>query len=95
MRFFLSYLGLQIQDRRHIPLPNNPIERRHTLNQNFHGGNDRRHLNNLADRRHISPPLHINICENSSAILNTAAGDAIHPRNLDFSHPQRRHGRGL
>lgn len=95
--FFLSLTGLQLQDRRHIPLQNNnPIERRHALNQNFHGGNDRRHLNNLADRRHISPPLHINICDNSNAILNTAAGDAIHPRNLEFSHPQnRRHGRGL
>lgn len=85
---------LGLQDRRHISLPNQ-IERRHTLNQNFHGGNDRRHLNNLADRRHISPPLHINICDNSNAILNTAAAEGIHSRNLDFSLPPRRHGRGL
>lgn len=86
------FVGLQ--DRRHIPLQN-PIERRHTLNPNFHSGNDRRHLNNLPDRRHISPPLHINICDNSNAILNTAAAEGMHPRNLDFSHPQRRLGRGL
>lgn len=88
-------LGHQHQDRRHMPLAN-PIERRHTINQNFHNGNDRRHLNNLSDRRHISPPLHINICENANAMLNTAPNDGMHQRNLvDFSHSQRRHARGI
>lgn len=77
-----------------MPLAN-LIERRHSINQNFHNSNDRRHLNNLADRRHISPPLHINICENAGAMLNPPLNDGIHQRNLmDFSHSQRRHTRG-
>lgn len=71
----------------------NPPERRHTISQNYQHNPDRRHMNNLADRRHISPPLHINICDNQSALLNSNQGESMHQRNLmEFS--QRRHGRG-
>lgn len=88
------FLGHQHQDRRHIPLSNAP-ERRHPPVQNYHNGGDRRHMPNLGDRRHISPPLHINICENSPNIMNNSPSDVIHQRNLmDFSNSQRRHGRG-
>lgn len=88
----VDLLGIQHQDRRHMPL-SNPNERRH--NQSFHNNNDRRHINTLSDRRHISPPLHINICENPTAILNSAPNDGIHQRNImEYSHPHRRHGRG-
>ncbi|RZC32255.1 GATA zinc finger domain-containing protein 14-like, partial [Asbolus verrucosus] len=86
--------GHQHQDRRHIPL-SNPPERRHAPVQNYHNGGDRRHMPNLGDRRHISPPLHINICENSTNILNNSPSDVMHQRNImDFSNSQRRHGRG-
>lgn len=77
---YICKLGLQHPDRRHLPV-SNPIERRHTLNQSFHNSNDRRHLNNLPDRRHISPPLRISICENPTA-------------NEQFAHSHRRHPRG-
>lgn len=46
---------------------------------------------NLADRRHISPPLHINICENNTSLLGSPQGEHHRPL-LDFN--QRRHGRG-
>lgn len=93
--FFLqSITGHQHPDRRHISLTNAP-ERRHTISQNYHNGSDRRHLPNLADRRHISPPLHINICDSSSNIMTNAASEGMHQRSMmDFSHSQRRHGRG-
>ncbi|KYB29529.1 hypothetical protein TcasGA2_TC031994 [Tribolium castaneum] len=81
------------QDRRHIPLSNAP-ERRHAPVQNYHNGGDRRHMPNLGDRRHISPPLHINICDNSTNIMNNSPPDVLHQR-MDFSNSQRRHGRGM
>ncbi|KAJ8983913.1 hypothetical protein NQ317_006717 [Molorchus minor] len=85
--------GLPHQDRRHIPVSNAP-ERRHSASQSYHNSNDRRLPLNLADRRHISPPLHINICD-SSAMINSPT-DGMHPRTmLDFSHSQRRHGRDV
>jgi hypothetical protein len=86
-------LGHQHQDRRHIPLSNAP-ERRHAPVQNYHNGGDRRHMPNLGDRRHISPPLHINICDNSTNIISNSPPDVMHQRNMmDFSNSQRRHGR--
>ncbi|CAH1373406.1 hypothetical protein MTP99_014807 [Tenebrio molitor] len=85
--------GHQHQDRRHIPLSNAP-ERRHAPVQNYHNGGDRRHMPNLGDRRHISPPLHINICDNSTNIISNSPPDVMHQRNMmDFSNSQRRHGR--
>lgn len=84
--------GHQHQDRRHMNMANN-VDRRHTVSQNYQHGTDRRHLNNLADRRHISPPLHISICDNSTSILGSPQAENILQRNMmDF--PQRRHGRG-
>lgn len=87
--------GHQHPDRRHIPLTNAP-ERRHTISQNYHNGSDRRHMPNLADRRHISPPLHINICDNSNNLMTNAPPESMHQRSMmDFSHSQRRHGRDV
>ncbi|CAG9769258.1 unnamed protein product [Ceutorhynchus assimilis] len=81
-------LGHQHQDRRHNLLPN-PPERRLNIQGNFHNVNDRRLMPGLADRRHISPPLHINICDN-----NTGPSENIHPRGMmDFS--QRRSPRDV
>ncbi|CAH1100418.1 unnamed protein product [Psylliodes chrysocephalus] len=74
--------------------------------QNYHGGGagvpvvnngDRRHMPSLVDRRHISPPLHINICENTNGMMNIntppAEGMQMHQRAMmDFSHGRRRHG---
>ncbi|KAH1027708.1 hypothetical protein HUJ05_001164 [Dendroctonus ponderosae] len=74
--------GLPLQDRRHN-LIQNPPDRRHSMQQNYHGVNDRRLMPGLADRRHISPPLHINICEN-----NSGPTENIHPRGL-MEYPQR------
>lgn len=76
--------------------------------QNYHGGGagvpvvnngDRRHMPSLVDRRHISPPLHINICENTNGMMNIntppAEGMQMHQRAMmDFSHGRRRHGIG-
>lgn len=71
---------------------NATTDRRHTISQNYQHNTDRRHIPNMSDRRHISPPLHINICDNSTTI-NANQNDNLHARNhVDFS--QRRHGRG-
>lgn len=80
--------GLPHQDRRHNILPNQP-DRRLNLQPNYHNVNDRRLMPGLADRRHISPPLHINICDN-----NSGPSDNMHPRGLmDFS--QRMNARDM
>ncbi|ENN72991.1 hypothetical protein YQE_10380, partial [Dendroctonus ponderosae] len=79
--------GAGIPDRRHN-LIQNPPDRRHSMQQNYHGVNDRRLMPGLADRRHISPPLHINICEN-----NSGPTENIHPRGL-MEYPQRMSARG-
>ncbi|XP_022904765.1 E3 ubiquitin-protein ligase RNF38 isoform X2 [Onthophagus taurus] len=88
-----SGLTHQHQERRHIQLPN-PVERRHNVGvgPSYQQHNDRRH--NLSDRRHISPPLRISICENTTSLLGSPQGESIHPRNvIDFT--QRRHGRDM
>ncbi|KRT83684.1 zinc finger protein [Oryctes borbonicus] len=85
--------GHQHQDRRHINL-SNTVERRHTVSQNYQLGTDRRHLTNLADRRHISPPLHISICDNSTSILGSPQTENLIQRNM-MDYPQRRHGREM
>ncbi|KAJ8968000.1 hypothetical protein NQ314_002534 [Rhamnusium bicolor] len=91
----MDFFGHQHQDRRHNSITNAP-ERRNTISQSYHNGGDRRHLPNLADRRHISPPLHINICDSTTNIINNTPSDGMHQRNvMDFSHSQRRHGREL
>ncbi|KAL1506500.1 hypothetical protein ABEB36_005852 [Hypothenemus hampei] len=74
--------GMQHPDRRHNMIQNQ-ADRRHNLQPNYHNINDRRLMAGLADRRHISPPLHINICDS-----NTGPSENVHPRALmDF--PQR------
>lgn len=72
----------------------NPVERR--MNQGYQVNGDRRHHGNLSliDRRHISPPLHINICENSPPVINSSQADGLQRSLMDFSSSQRRHGRG-
>ncbi|XP_066248420.1 E3 ubiquitin-protein ligase RNF38 [Euwallacea similis] len=71
--------GLQHQDRRHNMIQNQPV--RHNLQPNYHNMNDRRLMPGLSDRRHISPPLHINICDN-----NSGPSENMHPRGMmDFS----------
>lgn len=84
-----------------ISIANQP-ERRHANSQSYHNGHnghngsDRRHIPNLADRRHISPPLHINICDNPNNIIANSPSDGMHQRNMmEFPHSQRRHGRGI
>ncbi|XP_076251079.1 ring finger protein murashka [Rhynchophorus ferrugineus] len=79
--------GHQHPDRRHNL--SSPQERRHTIAQTYHNVTDRRLMPGLADRRHISPPLHINVCEN-----NNNPNENIHPRGMmDFS--QRRPARDV
>ncbi|CAH0559407.1 unnamed protein product [Brassicogethes aeneus] len=82
----------QIQDRRHIPMANAP-ERRQTLAQNYHNSGDRRMLPN----RHISPALHINVCDNASGMLTNAPSDGLLQRNLmEYpAHAQRRLARDV
>lgn len=83
---------LDHQERRMINI-NTTTDRRHTISQSYQHNADRRHITNMSDRRHISPPLHINICDNSTTI-NANQNDNLHSRNhIDFS--QRRHGRGM
>lgn len=90
---FNEHLLLTDHQERRILSLNTNVDRRHTISQNFQHNTDRRHLTNMSDRRHISPPLHINICENSPTILNANQNEGLHQRNImDF--PQRRHGRG-
>ncbi|XP_050296233.1 E3 ubiquitin-protein ligase RNF38 isoform X3 [Anthonomus grandis grandis] len=82
--------GIQHQDRRHniIPSTNQP-ERRHSIPPNYHNVNNNRLMPGLSDRRHISPPLHINICDS-----NTAPSENVHPIGMmDFS--QRRTNRDM
>lgn len=87
-QFTVICQGLPHQDRRHNILPNQP-DRRLNLQPNYHNVNDRRLMPGLADRRHISPPLHINICDN-----NSGPSDNMHPRGLmDFS--QRMNARDM
>ncbi|XP_031332977.1 RING finger protein 44 isoform X3 [Photinus pyralis] len=76
------------QDRRHMP---NSMDRR--INQGYQQNGERRHHLGLSDRRHISPPLHINVCENSSPILNGSQNEGLQRTLIDFSNSQRRHGR--
>ncbi|KAF2879206.1 hypothetical protein ILUMI_26961 [Ignelater luminosus] len=79
------------QDRRHIPITN-PTERR--MNQGYQHTGDRRHHGGLPDRRHISPPLHINICENTPSVINTPQAEGLQRTVMDFSN-SRRHGRDV
>lgn len=83
-------LNLGHQDRRHIPITN-PTERR--MNQGYQHTGDRRHHGGLPDRRHISPPLHINICENTPSVINNSQAEGLQRTVMDFSN-SRRHGRG-
>lgn len=76
----LGFNNHQVQDRRHQGPPT------------YHG--ERRHINNINDRRRITPPLHP--CDNATSLLNNGTTEAIHQRNhMDYSHIQRRHGREL
>lgn len=51
---------------------------------------DRRHTNGLLDRRHISPPLHINVCDNSPPNLTLLSNQAQADHH-GAQFPQRRH----
>lgn len=61
-------------DRRHVQGPGgsnshqNHQERRQNHGLTNPHSSDRRHMSGLSDRRHISPPLHINICDNSASL---------------------------
>ena len=66
------------QDRRQSYASDN----RHGRHLNLSG------LNSLSDRRHITPPLHINICDNGPGLL----GSPQERPHLDFNN--RRHTRG-
>lgn len=87
------------QDRRHMTGPgSSQQERRNTL-VNGHVP-ERRHMSGLADRRHISPPLHINICD-SAPTLHTLSPVGPQPEGLahgrstiTIDYSQRRNGRG-
>ncbi|XP_018328289.1 RING finger protein 44-like [Agrilus planipennis] len=81
------------QDRRHIPVSVSAVDRR--LSQGYQHVQDRRGIGNLADRRHISPPLHINICDNPTNLLSTPQAEELQRQLMDFSNSQRRHGREL
>lgn len=73
-------------------MPPNPQERRHPMASDFLH-NERRNMGNLSDRRHISPPLHLNLCEGSPNLINGNQNDVLLQRNpMEFN--QRRHGRG-
>lgn len=94
----------QHQHGQHNHQHGHQAERRTTLPNNH--GAERRHMGpmslSLSDRRHISPPLHINICETAPSLhtLSPVSGqpDAMamnHARsNMNMDYSQRRNGRG-
>lgn len=61
---------------------------------------ERRHLGplglSLSDRRHISPPLHINICDSAPTMhtLSPVGGQQDGRSTINIDYSQRRNGRG-